>query len=649
MSPAANKTQVLAGAISGEGGLAQYGEGVTILSGNNTYIGDTHIQQGTLQGNIPHGSDLTIDAGATYDASSTPGMMRSASSLGVVRAIDELKGSGKITGTGSLSVNSGAFGGVMKHNGVLIKDSHGHLTLSGVNNYAGETRILAGTLSLEGDGTLGQGGLAMSSGSELDLSKMNSDTLDLSGKSLSLSQSAATPGQNSLQPAAPHARIRMAGAPASDSPNTQTLNLQEATLSFTIPSYYNAAHPATLLLVDGGDVDLTNAKVSLNANMQPRNLRPGASVNLVGTTNGGKLTDGGTLHGQRVYASYGAIDYGFTLDANTDNLTACYGSSCTANAGDNTNNINRANDNARAMTYGAAARAALLNDAYDHTLSFIDHWKYSREGRFAPEPGTPAGGFSAFASMQGATSKVKTGSSVNNNGVSFLIGGAFDLTSSYGDTLLGVFAEGGEGSYDAYSSFGNANGDTWHYGIGAFGKHTFTNGFYGEASVRAGRVKADYEGRSGMDYSGQNWYWGAHGGIGYEHRIGKHSILDGYAKLIWTQQESKSVRTNYDEKLSFDQMDSIRSRIGARLIHTTEKGVRWWGGLAYEYEFDGETNASIDGMKIRHDNEMKGHTGMAEGGIEWAANKDWTMNASATGMLGQRRGLVGQLQARYKF
>jgi hypothetical protein len=61
--------------------------------------------------------------------------------------------------------------------------------------------------------------------------------------------------------------------------------------------------------------------------------------------------------------------------------------------------------------------------------------------------------------------KTKTGSSVNNNSVSFILGGAFDLENRYGNTLVGVFAEGGMGSYDAYSSFGNADGDTWHYRV----------------------------------------------------------------------------------------------------------------------------------------------------------------------------------------
>jgi outer membrane autotransporter protein len=205
------------------------------------------------------------------------------------------------------------------------------------------------------------------------------------------------------------------------------------------------------------------------------------------------------------------------------------------------------------------------------------------------------------------------------------------------------------GSYDAYSSFGNADGDTWHYGVGLFGKHNFNNGIYTEASLRAGRVKADYDGRDDLGYSGQNWYYGAHGGGGYEYALSKANTLDTYAKVIWTQQESDTVTTNADEKLCFAEMNSRRTRLGSRFIHETANRLKLWGGVAWEYEFDGETDASVDGMRIKYDNELKGHSGLVEAGIEWSAGKAWTMNANVSGMFGQREGVMGQLQANYRF
>jgi autotransporter-associated beta strand protein len=49
------------------GGITKTGEGTLILSGTNTYGGLTTVSQGTLQGNIKEGTDLTIHVGAIYD------------------------------------------------------------------------------------------------------------------------------------------------------------------------------------------------------------------------------------------------------------------------------------------------------------------------------------------------------------------------------------------------------------------------------------------------------------------------------------------------------------------------------------------------------------------------------------------------------
>jgi outer membrane autotransporter protein len=96
-------------------------------------------------------------------------------------------------------------------------------------------------------------------------------------------------------------------------------------------------------------------------------------------------------------------------------------------------------------------------------------------------------------------------------------------------------------------------------------------------------------------------------------------------------------------------MNSVRTRLGSRFIHETQNRLKLWGGVAWEYEFDGETDASINGMRITYDNELKGHSGLVEAGIEWNPGKAWTLNANVSGMFGQRQGVMGQLQANYRF
>jgi outer membrane autotransporter protein len=488
---------------------------------------------GGWQGNvIANGNRVTISGGTVGDrvfgGEATNGVLTTANGNSVTISGGAVggdvyggfaQGSGSLATTNSVTISGGTVGG----------DVYGaHLYInSGTGSATGNTVTISGAASLATSSNIYGGHLA---GSVAGSDAFTGNTLNINN---------------------------WRGTVASIQ-NFQTIN-------FTLPANVaaNEAIVSANSLTLGNGVTGTTVGVAFAG--RPSALQLGQKIRLVSTTSG--IT--GELANDKVTSTYGATDYTFDLAKEANDLTATWDGGKTIN-----------HTKAQAYTYGSAAKAALLNDGYDHALGLIDHWKYSQQGRFSPEPGASSNGFTAFASMQGATSKVKTGSSVNNNGVSFMLGGAFDMNTSSGNLLLGLFAEGGMGSYDAYSSYGNADGDTWHYGIGAFAKHTFINGFYVEGSIRGGRVKADYEGRDNMAYSGQNWYWGAHAGLGYEYRLSRHSMLDGYAKVIWTQQESDTVRTKHDEELHFDQMDSVRSRVGARYIHHTDKGIRWWGGLA---------------------------------------------------------------------
>ncbi|MDR1311899.1 MAG: autotransporter outer membrane beta-barrel domain-containing protein, partial [Burkholderiaceae bacterium] len=300
---------------------------------------------------------------------------------------------------------------------------------------------------------------------------------------------------------------------------------------------------------------------------------------------------------------------------------------------------------AKNYLYGASARLAALTSGADHVVSLLDNWQHSSQ--------TPTtAGFRSFVSIQGSTIKTRTGSSVNNNGASFALGGALDTATRLGTLTTGVFAEGGIGSYDSYSRFGWGDGDTWHYGIGAFAKHTFTNSLYLEGSVRAGRAKTDFDGKGSiadLHYNSEGNYWGAHAGVGVDYPITKVASVDTYAKLLWTHQDSDTVTTRAKERLSFDSADSLRSRLGTRYRHRVEENLRAHVGVGWEYEFDGKERAKLDGTKIAHEPETQGHSALVEAGIEWRATKSWSVNANATAMGGQRKGITGYAQATYRF
>jgi fibronectin-binding autotransporter adhesin len=116
--------------ISGGGGLEKATAGILTLKGNNTYGGETKVEEGTLQ-------------------------------------VGDGTASGSAIGTGSLTVNGGAFltfnrledlslNSSLAGAGTLTKLGAGTLTLGGNNTgFTGQTIVSAGTLSVGGGGTSG--------------------------------------------------------------------------------------------------------------------------------------------------------------------------------------------------------------------------------------------------------------------------------------------------------------------------------------------------------------------------------------------------------------------------------------------------------------------------------------------------------------
>jgi outer membrane autotransporter protein len=402
---------------------------------------------------------------------------------------------------------------------------------------------------------------------------------------------------------------------------------------FTLPASTIGSGEA--VLTTSGGVDLgSNANVSTHfMGIPAAALQVGQQAILIAASSA--INNSGALVNTSVPSTLGATDYTFdvALENGDTALVATLASK----------QVNQ--NKAGAYLYGASARLAALTSGADHVVSLLDNWQHS--------PATPtSAGFRSFVSIQGSSIKTRTGSSVNNNGASFALGGAFDTATRLGTLTTGVFAEGGIGRYNSYSRFGWGDGDTWHYGIGAFAKHAFTNSLYLEGSARIGRAKTDFDGKgsvSDLHYNSEGNYWGAHAGVGIDYPLTNVSSMDTYAKLLWTHQDSDAVTTRAKERLSFDSADSLRSRIGIRYRHRVEENLRAHVGVGWEYEFDGKARAKLDGTKIAHEPETQGHSALVEAGIEWRATKSWSVNANATAMGGQRKGLAGYAQATYRF
>ncbi|MBO3277709.1 autotransporter family protein [Pseudomonas schmalbachii] len=130
------------GIVSGSGALLKVGPGSLVLSGINSYLGGTGINQGTLV--VEQDANLGAASG-TLDFSG--GTLQTIGSFSSTRPFSLSAPGGTIdTAPDTVLTLDGAGSG----EGELNKTGAGTLQLNGDNDYSGDTRVQAGTLSLNG-------------------------------------------------------------------------------------------------------------------------------------------------------------------------------------------------------------------------------------------------------------------------------------------------------------------------------------------------------------------------------------------------------------------------------------------------------------------------------------------------------------------
>jgi outer membrane autotransporter protein len=405
---------------------------------------------------------------------------------------------------------------------------------------------------------------------------------------------------------------------------------------FTLPADIADGQSILTLTNSNATVDLgTNAKIAVTLAGEPAALKENDYVILIDSPS--VITGIDTFENTSPVSTFGATDYSFDVAPGNSNkqLIAKLGKK-----------INQ--DKAEEYLEGASARLGALASGADHLLFVLDDLE--------PRCGAPASGirYCSLASIQGGNIRNRTGAgaSIRHRGVNFLLGGALDAENQLGALHAGVFIEGGLGNYKSHNRHGRGDGNTRHHGVGAFAKQTFTNRFYLEGTIRLGRARVGFDGKGSaadLHYESEANYWGAHAGAGYDHPLDETASLDTHVRLLWTHQNSDTVRTRAGEKLFFDGADSRRVRLGARYYRAVDKTLRAHVGLAWEYEFDGRGRARLNGERIAKEPETRGHSALLETGVEWAMKKNWHFTATAAALFGQRKGLSGFVQASYRF
>ncbi len=249
-----------------------------------------------------------------------------------------------------------------------------------------------------------------------------------------------------------------------------------------------------------------------------------------------------------------------------------------------------------------------------------------------------------FGQVSGVNRDVTTGSYVSLKGAAIDLGRAWNQAYSSGNWLYGVAAEYGYSRYTAHLDDGTeGKGSAWYLGANAFSNYLWSNGFYVQGSLRAGRVSSKYYSYdfnhvygNYVRYTSRSTYVAGHVGLGKVWQLGNQNSLDTYVKYFDSYTSSDSAQLSTGETYDFSSVHSKRARIGAQYNHNLDN----WGmhfGVAYERELNGNVRAHYQGNGLPTPT-MKGGTTIGEVGVNYQQGGK-TFNAAVQGFGGRQQGV----------
>ena len=149
----AGQSLAVTGPVSGAGSLTKTSAGTLLLSGSNSYTGDTTVSGGSIEftaGAISSGVVTLGGGGVRYATGNTEDLS--------VKTVTLAAGGGTIDTNGNDVTFANAIGSLGA--GGLVKAGAGTLTLQGANTYLGQTTVRGGVLSVAADTGLGDAGTA---------------------------------------------------------------------------------------------------------------------------------------------------------------------------------------------------------------------------------------------------------------------------------------------------------------------------------------------------------------------------------------------------------------------------------------------------------------------------------------------------------
>lgn len=408
---------------------------------------------------------------------------------------------------------------------------------------------------------------------------------------------------------------------------------------------FNLANDLTAgdTLLTGSNTKLTGTSIAMavaSVGGQPgtlNSLNTGDQITLISGI------DQSTWSGSQsqVTTSGGAIDYTFALG--TEQQGALWSLTSTLQ-GENFDD-----GKAHNALMSASALSLLLTQGADRAASLPGKFTPSGQslGQSLGQAGNVQYGF--YMDMGGGHYEMKTGSHVESDSFHLLAGPGLRVGHEDGaKTDLGLFFEAGWGNFDTYNSFYRGDGNTSYYGAGLLARHDLACGLYGEASLRLGHAKSEYDSDYTTGYDISSNYYGGHLGFGYILPVSEPGSLDFSAKLLYTRLEGDTDTNSAGDRMKVGGTDSLRTQLGMQYNHKLADSFTAFGKVAWDYEFDGETTGRYNRYRISK-TDPSGSTGIGEIGLKWQVADTVSINLSGHGLVGQRKGYGGNLGFRLEF
>lgn len=377
---------------------------------------------------------------------------------------------------------------------------------------------------------------------------------------------------------------------------------------------------------------LDNANVKVNVPQQLGVLDNGTSYNLFG--------------GTEIIAENGAPTYTITDDF-IDSKTSLVDGKVALNHANDT-----ANENSKSPVETQIVGVALVNGVID----MMANQGFSEAAEAINNSGDGGRSMSPYATVGGSVMRQNSGSYVEMNTWNIGVGFAKEVANSRGKLMFGPVFEYGKGSYDSYLDNGtHGSGDSSFWGVGAMIKQENKDGLYYEGSLRAGRLKNDYESRlsGGASYDNSAAFYALHAGVGKVVKLNEDDTLDYYGKLFYTHQNGSSATLTSGHIYDFDAINSFRTHLGLRYTHKMNKNQDVYAGLAWQHEFGSTANATFHSGPYSFSApapSVKGETGIIELGMKVKrSNGKFESDFGFIGSIGKQRGMGFNAKIQWNF